>query len=184
MKLETERPIIREIHPDDAAALEYTKQDKYSYHKSQRPHADDRLEIEIARNITSMSETPQRFWSLVLVLKSTDQVIGGIKIFIPDIYHSVGEIGFDLNGDYWRSGYTTEAVKAVLDYCHEELKMHRVIIRADARNIASWRVAERIGMHYEGAARYDYMTWQGFVPEMKIYASVRPELIPKENPEN
>jgi len=177
MEIATPRLIIRDIRADDTDALAYTKEDKYSYHKATRPHPEDRLDIEIARNVISMSEKPQRFWSLVIALKETQTVIGSIRIYTSPASPSIGEIGFDLNEIYWRKDYTTEAVRAVTAYCHDILKMHRVSIRADVNNIASWRVAEKAGMQYEGIARYDFRTWQGFIPEMKIYASVRPELI-------
>ena len=46
-------------------------------------------------------------------------------------------------------GYATEAAGAMLAFAFEELKLHRVYGDCDARNIASARVMEKLGMRRE-----------------------------------
>ncbi len=46
-------------------------------------------------------------------------------------------------------GHATEAVKALLRYCFEDLRGHRVIAMCKPENPASYRVMEKIGMRRE-----------------------------------
>jgi len=69
------------------------------------------------------------------------------------------EIGYDLRSDYWNRGYATQAAAAVRDFAFEQLRLPRVIGLVRPGNIASQRVAEKIGMTVEkeisrGRARY------------------------------
>ena len=44
------------------------------------------------------------------------------------------------------SGYATEATKAVLDYAFASLGLRRIVAGADAPNVKSFRVMERLRM--------------------------------------
>ena len=50
-------------------------------------------------------------------------------------------------------GFATEAAQAVLDVCFNTLGAHRVYAQLDARNEASARLCERLGMHQEALLR-------------------------------
>ena len=47
------------------------------------------------------------------------------------------------------SGYATEAARVLVDYGFGEVGLHRIIGRLEARNIASARVLEKLGMRRE-----------------------------------
>jgi RimJ/RimL family protein N-acetyltransferase len=49
----------------------------------------------------------------------------------------------------WGRGYATEAARAVRDFAFGDLGMQRLIAIIDPSNIASIRVAEKIGMHHD-----------------------------------
>jgi len=59
------------------------------------------------------------------------------------------EIGYRLLRPFWGHGYATEAATAVRDYTFNKLRLPRFIALVDPQNIASLRVVEKIGMHYE-----------------------------------
>ena len=59
------------------------------------------------------------------------------------------EIGYRLIRSAWGKGYATEAAGAVRDYAFNTLSLRRLIAIIDPSNIASIRVAEKIGMTYE-----------------------------------
>jgi len=63
--------------------------------------------------------------------------------------HSTGEIGFIVHPDHQGHGYATESVRVLTRLAFEDLQLHRVIGRAEARNIASARVLEKLGMRRE-----------------------------------
>ncbi len=66
------------------------------------------------------------------------------------------EIGYSFSAHYSGKGYATEAVSQLVKYLFEEVKVHRVQANLDARNLASQRLCERIGMRKEAHFKQDY----------------------------
>jgi RimJ/RimL family protein N-acetyltransferase len=86
---------------------------------------------------------------LAVVLPEIDQVIGNIMLRWVSQEHRQGEIGYSLHPDQHGHGFATEAAKVVLDLGFYDLGLHRIVGRCDARNTASARVLERLGMRRE-----------------------------------
>jgi RimJ/RimL family protein N-acetyltransferase len=63
--------------------------------------------------------------------------------------HRQGEIGYIVHPDHHGRGYATEACRPLLRVAFEEMGLHRVVGRLDARNTASARVLEKLGMRRE-----------------------------------
>lgn len=84
----------------------------------------------------------------------TDKLIGDISL----TQISRGDLqscytGFTLDKEYNGKGYTTEALKLVVDFAFKELKLHRIEAGAMPDNIASIRVLEKAGFEKEGIAK-------------------------------
>ena len=62
------------------------------------------------------------------------------------------EIGYRVLRAYWNQGLATEGAVACRDYVFEKLRRDRVISWMCPKNIASRRVAEKIGMRLEKEA--------------------------------
>ena len=63
--------------------------------------------------------------------------------------HLEVEIAYLLDKSFWHQGLATEAAMGILNYGFGTLKLSRLICLIDPENIASQRVAERIGMTLE-----------------------------------
>ncbi len=63
------------------------------------------------------------------------------------------EIGYCIGEKWWRRGYTSEALSAVIRFFFEEVGVNRVYSEHDPRNPNSGRVMEKCGMKYEGTLR-------------------------------
>jgi RimJ/RimL family protein N-acetyltransferase len=87
--------------------------------------------------------------SLAAVLKTTGELIGDVMMQWVSREHRQGEIGFIFHPDHHGRGYATEASRALLRLAFEELQLHRVVGRLEARNGASARVLEKLGMRPE-----------------------------------
>lgn len=63
------------------------------------------------------------------------------------------EMGYWIRSDLAGRGYVTEAGSAALEYVFDELGLHRVELHAAPANVASVRVAEKLGFRREGMLR-------------------------------
>ena len=59
------------------------------------------------------------------------------------------EVAYTITQEYWGQGLATEAARGILEYGFEKLNLSRLICLIDPENIASQRVAEKIGMTLE-----------------------------------
>jgi RimJ/RimL family protein N-acetyltransferase len=59
------------------------------------------------------------------------------------------EVAYTLARKYWGQGLATEAAQAILHYGFEKLGLSRLVSLIEPENIASQRVAEKIGMVFE-----------------------------------
>jgi RimJ/RimL family protein N-acetyltransferase len=86
--------------------------------------------------------------------KETGKFIGrcGLLPWTIDGQHEV-EVAYTIAQDYWGQGLGTEAARAILEYGFEKLNLSRLICVIDSENVASQRVAEKIGMSFEKEGR-------------------------------
>ena len=82
--------------------------------------------------------------------KATGKFIGrcGLLPWIIEGRQEV-EVAYTIARKYWGQGLGTEVAQAILDYGFGELKLSRLICLIDPQNIASQKVAEKIGMTLE-----------------------------------
>lgn len=59
------------------------------------------------------------------------------------------EVAYTIAEEYWGQGLGTEAAQAILNYGFEKLNLNRLICLIDEENIASQKVAKKIGMRFE-----------------------------------
>src|SRR5205814_210092 len=88
-------------------------------------------------------------------LRDTAELIGFVGLaepaFIPELIGSV-EVGWRLGRRHWNRGLATEGGRAALDAAFDELELEEVVSLIDPGNVASVRVAEKLGLRYDGAA--------------------------------
>ncbi len=64
-----------------------------------------------------------------------------------------GEVWFKIHSCYWKKGYATESLIAVINFGFENLKLHRIEAGCAVGNIGSFKVLEKAGMVREGRLR-------------------------------
>jgi RimJ/RimL family protein N-acetyltransferase len=87
--------------------------------------------------------------NLGAALRDTGELVGDMTLFWRSAQHRQGEVGYILHPAYGGRGYATEAARALLRIGFEDLGLHRICGRLDARNTASARVLERLRMRRE-----------------------------------
>jgi len=87
--------------------------------------------------------------ALAVELRSTSQVIGDFILQLTSEQHRTAELGYIIHPDHHGHGYATEAGRVLLRIAFEHLSLHRVVAGLEARNVASARVLEKLGMRKE-----------------------------------
>ena len=87
--------------------------------------------------------------SLAAVSRETGELIGDCSLLWTSAEHRQAQIAFVFHPDHHGRGYATEAAAALLALAFDDLRAHRVFGRLEARNTASARVLERLGMRQE-----------------------------------
>lgn len=108
---------------------------------------------------------PERLASTVVVQlghQQESEVIGDFMLRREDAWAQLdvahdargaqAELGWVLDPAFTGRGFATEAVRELLRYCFEELRVRRVTANCFLANEASWRLMERVGMRREGHA--------------------------------
>ena len=84
------------------------------------------------------------------VEKRTNRIIGRCGLLAWDLEgRKEVEVGYMIAKAHWGQGFATEAARATRDYAFERLGLERLISLIQPANIASQRVALKIGMAHE-----------------------------------
>jgi RimJ/RimL family protein N-acetyltransferase len=111
---------------------------------------------------------------LAVERKAGGPPIGEVSLILRSVESLQAEIGYIFHPEVHRQGFATEAAALMVDAGFRGAGMHRVYARCDARNVASWRVMERLGMRREAHFR-DHALVKGRWDEELIYAIVETE---------
>ncbi|MFD3405578.1 GNAT family N-acetyltransferase [Kribbella sp. NPDC058693] len=84
-----------------------------------------------------------------VILRDTGVHLGEVTMFMNSIEQRTGELGYVFHPESAGHGYATEATVELLRVGFEELGMHRIIARLDARNNASANLLKRLGLRQE-----------------------------------
>lgn len=168
-RIETERLTLRTTRDTDAEALlDYHKLPEVARYLLDGPWdaAVARAKVQERLPRTGL-DSPARSLSLVVELEG--RVIGDIAIWITDKDGKIAEIGWTIDPAVTGRGYATEAARAVIDSAFRDHGIHRIAAQMDARNTASARLAERLGMQREAHLRQDWWV-KGEWTDTVIYA--------------
>jgi RimJ/RimL family protein N-acetyltransferase len=149
--LRTERLVLR---PATAADVESTW-------RFRRLEAVSRW---LTREVATLDEHRALFedpaWlARTIVVELDGTVIGDLMVRVTDAWAQAevaeqaagvqAELGWVLDPEHSGHGYASEAVRALLRICFEDLGLRRVSAECFAANEASWRLMERVGMRRE-----------------------------------
>lgn len=109
-----------------------------------------------------------------ITLRETGELVGAIGLSSISPRHSRSDIGWWVGRDWWNRGYCTEAARALLDYALDTLRLNRIYSSHYARNPASGRVMQKLGMKQEGIQRRHVERWGEF-QDLVLYGILREE---------
>ena len=145
--LKTERLVIRRFCMDDAAAcFTFMSDEPGMYLDGCKPfHTMDENYWE------RMKLFEEREGQYVIVLQSTNEVIGTINVFTDDSRAvSSKEIGYSISPKYQRNGYAYEAISAIINLLQKDLLFDMVVAGVLPENTPSIKLLEKLGFSNEG----------------------------------
>ena len=152
--LNTERLLLRPFRLEDVDdVVAYANDEQWSQYLVRIPYPYTRRDGEqfIAYALgSSWEEIPQ--WAIVL----DGTVVGGITLdIVPRDLRA--NLGYALAREHWGKGLSTEAAWSVVSYGFDKLGLKTITARTDARNAASSRLMEKLGMTREGTLRSRFL---------------------------
>lgn len=155
-QLYTQRLILRQINAVDRAAIFriYSDEEVTRYNAiAQLNHISDAETLidgfqEQYRTRTAI------WWGVTLKDKGT--VIGtcGFHNWTrAGLYAHSANIGYGMARVYWRHGYTTEALRALLTFGFSTMQLNRIQADLMTDNLPSMRLLEKLGFQVEGVMR-------------------------------
>ena len=148
--LETPRPTLRHQVLSDLDDLWALYQDpNITRSIPDAPRSCEETKEELEWHMNGHPRYPELgLWATVH--KETGKFIGRCGLLPWEIDDKLEvEIAYLLDKSFWHQGLATEAAQGILEYGFEKLNLSRLICLIDPENIASQRVAERIGMTLE-----------------------------------
>jgi RimJ/RimL family protein N-acetyltransferase len=153
--IETPRLRLRPFGQDDLEALyEIRSRADVSRYLYTGPLSREEVRDALAERMRATAIAAEGD-KLVLAVERRDSgaLIGDVVLSWLSEQHEQGEIGFVLHPDHQGRGFATEAAVEMLRLGFDELGLHRIIGRCDARNDASARLMESLGMRREAHFR-------------------------------
>lgn len=148
-RIQTPRLLIRPWEPTDRPVFERfvadTEMMRYISHGLVWDQA--RIDAYFQRQARNLA---QRHCCVgAAVSRHNDEIIGmgGIQ---PLEQAGIFELAWWIWKDYWNRGLATEMAQASRDYAFNVLKLPQVVAIIDPPNLASIRVAEKLGMRHAG----------------------------------
>jgi len=171
--LSTERLVLRDFTLADAPDIKRlinTREVALNTLRIPYPYPDGEAE----RWISTHSDDGEKHDHIFAVtLREGNEFIGTVGLHVkPD--HDMAEIGYWIGVPYWGHGYATEAAGAVMRFGFETLSLNRIYAMHFARNPASGRVLQKLGMRHEGTLRQHIKKWDEYV-DLECYGIVRAE---------
>jgi RimJ/RimL family protein N-acetyltransferase len=151
VELETERLLLRPFRPSDLPALfAIQSRPDVARHLYWEARSEEQVRgaLEQKMAMLDLHEDGDAL-SFAVILRDSGELVGDCMLSLTSREHRQGEIGFVFHPHHHGRGYATEASRALLAVAFKRYRMHRVVGRLEARNTASARVLERLGMRRE-----------------------------------
>jgi RimJ/RimL family protein N-acetyltransferase len=153
--LVTDRLLLRRSRPGDAEAISAYRSDPEVHRHQGWDRTDpDGVREEIGEMADRAPGDPGGWVQMSVEERDTGRLVGDIGLSPAEGEPGVIKVGYTINPMFQRSGYATEAVGALVEYAFDTLRADVVRAYASADNVASIRVAEKVGMRL--IERFEY----------------------------
>lgn len=173
MKFKTERLTVRPFESNDSHDVFqiYNNEDTCRYLLHDQWTAQD-LQEKFNKKLENRKLTKET--ALSLAVADNNRVIGDLSVWYTDMRDTV-EIGYAFLNEASGKGYGTEAVSGLVLELFNQFNVHRIQANLDARNTASQKLCERIGMRKEAHFIQDYWNKEEWTDSI-VYGMLRSDI--------
>ena len=152
-KLETERLILRKLTLEDAGSMfkNWGSDPLVTRYVTWKTHETIEDSLEYLKYIQKEYQEGNAYHWLI-VLKENNTPIGTIDV-VRILTDGVVEIGYNIGSLWWGKGYTTEALKKVIEFLFNEVDVDTICARHLVKNPTSGKVMQKAGLKFEGILR-------------------------------
>tara|TARA_R110002050_G_scaffold141251_2_gene266319 strand:+ start:26815 stop:27366 length:552 start_codon:yes stop_codon:yes gene_type:complete len=145
IELKTKRFFLRMLKPSDWKAISYLRSDTEVNKFVKRPSAEtkEKALAFIAKIENRIGEHSFYYWSISE--ESDSEMLGSICLWNFSYDRKTGEVGYDLNPAFQGIGVMDEALKKVLEFGFNHLKLHTIEAYTQKNNRSSTKLLERNG---------------------------------------
>lgn len=169
--LETERLILRRFILEDAEAIfhNWANDSDVTKYLMWQPHGNIEATQKVLTDWVNEYEKSD-YYQWAIVPKDVGEPIGSIAAVHSDDSIKMVHIGYCIGKAWWRQGYTSEALAALIHFFFEEVGVNRIESRHDPRNPHSGAVMMKCDLQYEGTLRQSDTNNQGGLCNASYYA--------------
>lgn len=170
--LDTPRLALRAMRSEDANAIFalFSDSDVMKYYDKEPFTSLQEAEVYIERQRLRFEQKESFRWGIAL--KESDSIIGTCGYVAWHKPWGIAEIGYDLARAYWRQGYMTEALSAMLQFGFAHMGLHRIEAEVMPGNVNSLRLLEKLHFHAEGTLRQRGF-WKGQFHDLMMLALLK-----------
>lgn len=151
LPITTARLVIRRLAAHDwKDLLELMSDEEFFRYTDGVPLDEDAILRWLESDAHVKLTTPDQTLFLGIEVREGGKLIGYMGLNFPDAHRLQATFSVGLNQKFQRQGFAHEAVVALLTFCFEGLRLHRVAGWCDSRNTAGSRLLEKAGLRREG----------------------------------
>lgn len=123
-----------------------------------RPPESEQETYELVEKLTKPWQFTVNSWNGFVICKVDDDTPLGEMVFnVRDWECRRAEIGYRLSNDAAGQGICTQAAQLLIDYLLTNFDFVKLVARCDTRNVASYRVMEKLGFKREAHFKQHYL---------------------------
>jgi ribosomal-protein-alanine N-acetyltransferase len=168
--LETERLSLRKVSMDDAEEMFLLRTNEKIMKYIHRPRPES---VDDARELIKKMNEPDRIqWGIAI--KGNNKLIGTIGYNRIEKVNFRAEIGYMLHDGHWNQGLTSEAIRKVIDYGFNEMKLHSIEAIIDPDNDISRQTVKKFNFIQEGYFKEKFF-FDGKFWDFEVYSLLNNE---------
>ncbi len=167
----TDRLLLRKVEQTDAPfILKGLSDDELTKYMLIHYYSLEEVQEQMEYYANHYKNNTGYYWLMECLEKGVE--IGVIGINNLSSIHKKAEIGFWSLSEFWGKGYTTEAGKAVLQFCFHQLQLNRIEATVETENPASIAAIQKLGLEHEGTFK-EYEINNGKLIDLMMFAILK-----------